>query len=49
MDNLKMGELIRESYMWYDYGTGKSSGHMEIEQGEKAPDAFYGLIGDLMS
>ena len=43
------GGANREGYMWYDYGTGKSSGHMEIEQGEKAPDAFYGLIGDLMS
>ena len=28
----------REGYMWYDYETGKASGHMEIEQGEKTSD-----------
>ena len=28
----------REGYMWYDYETGKASGHMEIEQDEKITD-----------
>ncbi len=28
----------REGYLWYDYETGKASGHMEIEQGEKNTD-----------
>lgn len=28
----------REGYLWYDYETGKASGQMELEQGEKNTD-----------
>lgn len=39
----------QEGYMWFDYESNKTSGHMKIEQGEKEADPFYGLINDLMT
>lgn len=32
---------FREGYMWYDYESGKSSGEMELEQGEKDTDPLH--------
>ena len=34
----------REGYMWYDYETGKASGCMELEQGEKDNDPRNGFL-----